>query len=262
MKKVLIMMAVAAGLVLGASAAPIEWWNMNDSSGTDLNDLSNSGSIDSIWNFNTPGMTTDGNGMFVIAGDGETTTRKLPKKGSANAIDADNDIYATPITSGAYSLTVDFDSWIFDSGSEGDLWKLKAVDSSGVDIAGIELGIVSGAGRIRLWTTADGGSYYRSFAFNATEAAGALAEVRFDLDNDTVAYYIDGNEEYSWDDFNGANIGGMALTTSGDGIADWSTAASSISIDEMGLNVIPEPATLGMMAIGGLFALMARRFKQ
>lgn len=262
MKKILVAILLT-GLALGASAAPIEWWDMNDTAGTSLLGLNNTGTIDSTWNFNHTGAATDGNGLFVIAGNVGNTTRKLPKKGSATAeITGVNDIYASPLTTGAYSMTVDFASWNFDAASEGDLWKLKVTDSSGTDIAGIELGIVSGAGRIRMWTQGAENQYYRSFDFNATEAAGALAEIRFDLDNDTVAYYIDGTQEYLFTDFAGANIGGMAYTTSGDGTADWATAASNVKIDAMGIDVIPEPATIGMLGLGALATLLIRRLKR
>ncbi|MBI9019755.1 MAG: PEP-CTERM sorting domain-containing protein [Verrucomicrobia bacterium] len=263
MRKIIAVTMIAMGMALGASAAPIEWWDMNDTAGTDLNDLANSGSINSIWNFNTVGAVTDGSGNFVIDGDSGVTTRKLPKKGSATA-DAGGllDIYAAPLTTGAYSLTVDFASWNFDAASEGDLWKLKTTDSAGTDIAGIELGIIGGAGRIRLWSNTSGGAAYRSFAYNPTEAAGALVEVRFDFDNNTVDYVVDGNVEYSFTDFIGSNIGGMAYTTSGDTTADWATAASSVSIDAMGIDVIPEPATVGMLGLGALVTMFVRRFKR
>jgi hypothetical protein len=262
MKKAAILVTISIGLMQSVLAAPLEWWDMNDPAGTSLLGLNNTGTIDSIWNFNHTGAATDGNGLFVVAGNVGNITRKLPKKGSATAeITGVNDIYAAPVTTGAYSLTVDFASWTFDSASEGDLWKLKVTDSSGIEIAGIELGIVSGAGRIRMWTQGVSNQYYRSFAFNTTEAAGALAEVRFDLDNDTVSYYIDGNQEYLFSDFAGANIGGMIYNTAGDGTADWATAASNIKINAMGIDVIPEPATIGMLGVGAAVILYFRRKK-
>jgi hypothetical protein len=234
----------------GAFSAPLEWWEMSDAAGTDLNDLSNSGTLGSSWNFNTAGHETDGNGLFVVTGDSGTFTRKLPN-------DADNK-YDTPFTSGAYSLDVNFAAWAFDAASEGDLWKLKAQDSSGADIAGIELGVNSGAGRIRMWTLADGGvTYYRAFTFNLAEAGGATASVEFDFDNNTVAYYLDGSQENLFTDFAGTELAGMVYTTSG----TWGTAASALSIDSMGLDVIPEPATIGMLGVGGLVTLLVRRLK-
>lgn len=245
---------------LAAFSAPIEWWSMNDVAGTDLNDLSNSGTLGSEWNFNTAGHETDGSGLFVVSGDAAvgTTTRKLPKKGTANA-ELEADVYASPITAGAYSLVVDFDSWSFDAASEGDAWKVKAQDSSGVDIAGIEMGVNAGQGRMRMWTMGASNSYFRTFNFNLVEAAGATAEVRFDFDNDTVAYYVDGAEEYSFSDFSGTEFAGMVYTTSGDGTADWATPASSLSIDAMGVDVIPEPAVLGLISVAGLMLFLSRK---
>lgn len=238
MKRCIQMIIVAVMAGFSASALPLEWWEMNDAAGTDLNDLSNSGTLGSVWNFNTAGHETDGNGLFVIAGDAGvgSTTRKLPKKGTANA-DASNDLYASPITNGAYSLTVDFAAWSLDAGSLGDLWKLKAQNSAGVDIAGIEFGMdTTNSVRIRMWNLESDGSAYRSYSFNVSSPSGAVAEVHFDFDNDTVSYVLDGVEEYSDTDFIGTELAGIIYTTSGDGTADWSTAASSFSIDAMGLD--------------------------
>lgn len=252
MKRIIKIIAVAAGLVHGVQAASIEWWNMNDAAGTSLLGLTNSGTLGSVWNFNHTGAATDGNGLFVVSGSVSNTTRKLPRKGSATAESGGTlDIYAAPLTTGAYSLIVDFASWTFDPASTGDLWKLKATDSSGVDIAGIELGLVAGAGRIRMWTKGSTNTYYRSFNYNSTEAAGPRAEVRFDFDKNTVSYHIDGEQKYSFTDFAGTNLGSLIYTTSGDGTNDWSTAASNIKIDAMGIDVISSPAKIGLLLVIG-----------
>ncbi|QHI69084.1 hypothetical protein [Tichowtungia aerotolerans] len=242
MKRYLVTMIVAMMATLSTFALPLEWWDMSDTAGTDLNDLSNSGTLASVWNFNTVGAVTDGNGLFVISGDSGTTTRKMPKKGTANA-EAGADVYASPITVGAYSLTVDFAAWSLDASSLGDVWKLKAQDSSGTDIAGIEFGMDSTTtARLRMWNLESDGAAYRSYSFDVTSASGTVAEVQFDFDNGTVAYVVDDVEQYSAVDFIGTELAGLIYTTSGDGTADWATAASSISIDAMGLDVLSGPA--------------------
>ena len=251
-------------LTIGAAAvfaAPLEWFDMNDSAGTDLNDLSNSGTLGSVWNFNTPGMLTDGSGNFIIAGDGGTTTRKLPKKATANA-HATLDQYASPLTTGAYSLDLNVTSWSWDAASEGDLWKLKAQNLAGVDVAGIEVGLVGGNARVRMWSLGESNAYYRTFNYTGlTDSSGHSYSVEIDFDNDTIDYVVDGTTEYSFTDFAGTELAGLVLSLNGDGTADWATAASSISIDSMGVDVIPEPATVGMIGLGGAIALVIRRFR-
>ena len=68
MKKWMTIMMVA-GFALGASAAPLEFWEFNEVAGVDLNDaeLVNSGSLGSLWNFGGAGMATDGSGSLVLA---------------------------------------------------------------------------------------------------------------------------------------------------------------------------------------------------
>lgn len=236
MKRYIGAMIVTAMTAINAFSLPLEWWEMNDPAGTDLNDLSNSGTLGSVWNFNTVGAVTDGNGLFVISGDCGTTTRKMPKKGTANA-EADAEAYASPLTTGAYSLTVDFAAWSLDAASVGDTWKIKAQDLSGTDIAGIEFGMDSTTtARIRMWTQGVGNQYYRSYSFGISSTSGALCQVQFDFDNDTVSYLIDGQEQFSASDFAGSELATLVYVTAGDGAADWATAASSLSIEAIGLD--------------------------
>lgn len=249
----------AVFLTLVCGATPLEWWDMNDASGTILKNLANSGTYGSPFAGGLAALgTTDGSGHFVVAGNGGKTTQKAPKAGSTYA-DSVNPVYASPLTTGSYSLDVNFASWNWNTASEGDLWKFKAQDSSGVDIAGIELGIVGGAGRIRMWTMGASNTYYRSYAVDLVSTTGAAAQVFFDFDANTVSYVLNGVTQFSAADFVGSNLGLMVYTTAGDGVNDWVTAASNIKIDSMGINVIPEPATVGMLGLGALVAMLVRR---
>lgn len=223
--------------------AALEWWNMNDTVGTALKDLINSGSYGSPWSGGTSSLgVTDGSGIFVVGGASGKTTQKAPKAGTAYA-DATLNQYAVPLTNGAYSLVVNFDSWQWDAASEGDLWKLKAQSVNGTDIAGVELGIVAGQGRIRMWTQGLSNTYYRAYTVPAVSMAGATAQVIFDFDADTVSYVLNGVEQFSATDFVGENLGLLVYTTAGDGVNDWVTSASHIKINSMGLDTVTATQT-------------------
>ncbi len=249
--------ALMAGMVLGASAGQLEYWEFNEAAGVDLNDaaLVNSGSLGSVWNFGGSSMATDGSGSFVLAGDGGTTTRKLPKKGTANA-QATVDAYATPLAgTDTYSLEMNFSAFDFTSATVNDAVNFKALDASGTMVALVTVQMDSASTtRIRF---ASANSNYRNYAFALSEGAHT-AKVDFNLADGTAEYFLDGvsKNTFSGQSFSG-DIGGLIFTKSG----TWNTAASSVGIDSMGLSAVPEPATLGMVAaVGGAILFIRRRF--
>ncbi|MDF7824059.1 hypothetical protein P4B35_08550 [Pontiellaceae bacterium B12227] len=257
MKKTVMVVAMMAGLALSASAGLLEYWEFNEAAGVDLNDapLVNSGSLGSLWNFGGAGMATDGAGSLVLAGDGGTTTRKVPKKGTVNANTATDD-YATPLAgSDTYTIEMNLSAFDLTAASIGDAVNFKALDSAGVLVALINVEKDSATtSRIRF---AAANSNYRNYAYTLSEGAHT-AKVEFNLSLGTAEYFIDGESKTSFADQTYAgNIGGLVLVKAG----SWTTAASSIGIDSMGLSVIPEPATLGLIvSFGGGILLIRRRF--
>jgi hypothetical protein len=256
MKKTAMMVAVMTGLALGASAELLEYWDFEtEAAGVDLNDaaLVNSGTMASVWNFNTPGIKTDGLGNFVVAGDGGNTTRKLPKNGTANGSATDG-LYATAITGTdtfRYELTVS--GWDFSAATVGDKFKFGMGSAAGTSI---EL-LADSTVKISQFA---GNTSYRTTIMGLVEGAHTFA-IDFNFATDTSTYWVDGGVRDSFTDFGQLNgvedISGMVVVTSG----TWATVASSLSIDSMGLSVIPEPATLGMVAaVGGAILFIRRRF--
>ena len=186
MKKTTMIVAVMTGLARSVSDGQLEYWEMNDAAGADLNDLANSGSLNSLWNFNTAGIVTDGSGNFVASGDAGTYTRKLPKKGSANAEGTGEfDTYAAPLlgSAGVYSLELNFSAWNFDAASLGDKIQLKVQDSAQNDLANIFVEMDSATTtRIKMVV----GDKSRVWAYTLTESAAQGARVDFYLVNGTV----------------------------------------------------------------------------
>lgn len=220
--------------ILPASEELREGWEFDDTLGTDLNDLLNSGSWGSLWKFNT-NAATDGSGNFVVPGDAGTTTRRLPESGTANAL-AGDDFYAIPVTTGKYRWEVKFSSWAFDSASNGDSLQLQVDDASSNTIARIDLRVLSAGTDIR-FSGFDGN--FRSAVYTYVESSPITAAIEFDFDKDTIDYLVNDSVVYSFV-FNGANIGRLSYFQSG----AWTTAASSLSVDYLKLTELLPAGTL------------------
>ena len=209
-----------------SSESALEAWEFDDTVGTDLNDLNNSGSLNSLWRFNTT-AATDGSGNFVVPGDAGTTTRRLPERGTANAL-AGDDFYATPFTSGKYRFEVKFASWDVDAASAGDSLTFQVNDVSSATIARIDFELNAADVDIRF--SGFDGNFRVTDPLNLVEASATTAAIEFDFDNDTIDYLLNGSVIYSFA-FTGSNIGRMSYVQTG----VWSTAATSISLDHLKL---------------------------
>ncbi len=254
MKRVLIILAVLTGFALNVSAGLLEGWDFNDDPGTELNDVANSGSLNSVWNFGGANMATDGSGSFVLAGDGGTTTRKLPKKGTANALPT-VDAYAVSLAgSDTYTIEMTLSAWDLASATTGDRLVFKALDSAGVMVAMLALEKdTETTARLRL---ASDDSNWRNYAVGLIGSSTTIS-IDFNMAAGAAEYFVDGVSEWTFTGQTYAgNIGGMTFVKGG----TWSTAASSISVDSMSLSVVPEPASIGLIALftGGIY--FARRF--
>lgn len=214
-----------------------EGWEFNDTVGTDLNELLNSGSLGSLWRFNSD-AATDGSGNFVIPGDAGITTRRLPDRGTANALVGD-DFYAEPITEGKFRWEVKFSSWSFDSASNGDMLQFQVDDASATTIARIDLRVDGTGTEIRFSGLGDGNSNFRSTAFTYVESSAITAAIEFDFDKDTIDYLLNGSVVESFA-FTGGNIGRLSYILNG----SWTTAASSVTIDHLKLIELVPGGTL------------------
>jgi hypothetical protein len=253
MKITLLMAGVLTGLALSASAGLLEGWDFDDGAGTALNGVANSGSLNSVWNFGGANMATDGGGNFVLPGDGGNTTRKLPKKGTANALPT-VDAYAAPLAgSDTYTLEMTLSAWDLTGATTGDRVNFKALDSGGVLVALLQLEKDSDTtARLRF---ASGNASYRNYAVGLTGSSTTIS-IDFNMAAATAEYFVNGASEWTFSGQTYAgNIGGLIFTKAG----TWSTAASSVSIDSMGLSVIPEPATMGLFSAAGLLMWYTRR---
>ena len=259
MKKTAMIVAVMTGLALSASAGLLEGWDFDEtSSGVALNAVANSGSLNSVWNFGGANMATDGSGSFVLPGDGGKTTRKLPKKGTANA-QATVDAYLVPLTSSdTDTLEMTLSAWDLTSATLGDAVNFKALDSTGVMVALLNLEKdTATTARLRF---AAANTSYRNIAVGLTGSSTKIS-VDFNMAAGTSEYFLNDVSQYTFPGLTYAgNIGGLLFTKGGTKDVNWSTAASSVSIDSMGLSVVPEPATLGMLSVAGLLLWARRKF--
>lgn len=232
----LLLSLLAATTASQSTAAILEQWQFNEDAGADLSEVTNSGSLGSTWNFGSPAGQdeTNGTGAMVFNGDTGTRTRKAPKATGPNGTTGDH--YASPLMSGnEYTLSVNFASWSFSPGSAGDNWTYKLVDTAGKDIAKIILEVDSDSStRLRLATYADDTTgKFRNFAYGLDEPGGALAEIKFDFDDDTVSYFVDGVNTHNFG-FGGLDVSQHVMSRGG----TWGTTDSSLSVDSISLSVV------------------------
>lgn len=154
---------------------------------------------------------------------------------------ASGDIEPADITNGTKQIPLQF------SGSDvGLLWRGGA-STGGSFLAGVAVDNGFASGHVR---TGGGSSAMRIDIFTNSAAAGSPATVRLTIDGNVT-------------DINGAAAGtdlsfnwdaqGAAYTGFGSNVATY------YAIDNLVVTAIPEPASLGMLAIGGLIALRRRR---
>lgn len=224
-------------VTLDADDTAIEYFTFDsDLGGSQLQEIENSGSLGNTWSFNgAGGDAADGVGAWLVPGDSATTNRKLP------AVE-----YVTPVTTGRYRLEADFASWDFDAASVGDKWTLS-LNESGPGSPKIAQFIleVDSASSVRLRLAGDfvSGSSFRNYPFSLAEISGVSAAIEFDFDNDTAYYIVDGVIQEVFTDFDGTDISQMSYIKSGDGTADWTTAASSLTVNSFGYRSVAAPVS-------------------
>jgi hypothetical protein len=124
-------------------------------------------------------------------------------------------------------------------------------------VVGIRLKVQdANTARVQLFSdlaAAGGQNGFRNFDFPLTELSAHHFAIDFDFDNDTVEYFVDGAPTDTFNDFSATQLGSLQFITN-----SWS-AASTVTINEIGLSVIPEPASLILMTLGGTAFLRRNR---
>lgn len=264
--RILTALLISSAFVWSANAAvtPLEYFTFEtDSAGSSFGpNWANSGSLGSEWNYGGPGtMAANGFGQMVISNHTGQAFRKLPKAGTANAA-AGADEYATPFTTGEYRLDFDFSSWSLDGtatvGGQVDL-QLRPAAGSG-SVVGIRLKLQDAStARVQLYSDLAAAGFqngFRNFDFALSELSAQSFAIAFDFDNDTVDYYYNGSLTNSFSDFSAAQLGTIQFSSN----TAWDPD-HVVSIEQMGVVAIPEPATLGLIAaFGGGILFIRRRF--
>ena len=235
---------VIAGIVLSSFSEPLEFWNFNDARGTEMDDLLNDGSIGSVWNFGDDAMTVDGEGHFVLLGNGGSKTRKLPASGSENSM-AHIDCYTSLLPRNeTYIFEMTFSSWDMTAASDRDQVSFKVVNSDGI-ILGLILFKKKEEGVLIKLSLGD--KNFRSFEYELKESRPIKVSIKFNLQDDTAEYFIN---DISQDLFHKLNLSGEIAGLIFSKLGNWNSAASSIHIDSMGLSIEktdPELKTLDLL---------------
>jgi hypothetical protein len=215
----------------------LEYWTFDtDSVGASFDNGSggflNSGSNANSWNHGkVKGIEADGVGHLVIA-NADSKYRRVPAQ----------DYAPGAYSSGRYRLVIEFVSWSLDPVNDGSL-AFEVSDSKNRRIAGLNLYADQGTdAKIRFSaTSATGwqgkGFDYAGYMANLKENRPMRLSIDFDLDNDTVTYFVNGTAIKTIPDFNASSIAQIKFFTD----SKWSKQ-STVKIKEMGFIKLPKVA--------------------
>ncbi len=259
MKNTVLTAMVCALMTGAASATVIEDWQMNDADGTVLKNLNNSaGSIGwdrtSDWTHTT--NSVDDVGARVLRfneGTGSFVQESTPSLG---------------ITTGIYEVEYKLTDVVWDTGlGSGQInVGVEVKNAGGVDTL-FYSNIQQGGGRVRLQVWDRVGAKQTFNLFDVENAGGTNITVRsvFDLDANTVDVFttlgaageVHAVLGYTIGDFTFDSLSLVGATGSG----SWDPG-DYVELDYLTLSVIPEPATIGMLGLGGILAVLLRRFRR
>lgn len=241
-KLILLTLSTLFGLLFGETK--LEYWTFEtDTAGVSFDDgmggILNSGTNSNNWNFGkVKGMEADGLGHFVVSNTG-SSYRRVPAQ----------DYAPTRYNSGRYRLVIEFASWSLDPSNDGSI-AFEVSDTNNRRIAGLNLYAEKGTdAKIRFSATSATGWQGKGFDY-----AGYLADLKesrpmrltidFDLDNDTVTYFVNGTAIKTISDFNASSIAQIKFFTD----SKWSTQ-STVTIKEMGLVQLPAVTTAAELTL-------------
>jgi hypothetical protein len=269
-----------------ASVVKLDYWNFDtDTSGktfgtSTVAGWANSGSNGSLWNNGayTPGKAeANGNGSLLVSGQAGAVFRKVTGTGSATAGQ-----YATPYTTGAYRIELNFAGWNLagtgpNSNNSIQLLAMPNEAAGTGGVAGIRLDKYGAtAARVQLFSnsTASGNQEnFLSVNFGLVETTAQSFAIEFDYASKNITYLRNGTIIGQYTNFLGAADGPYTVTSNVGsdarmGSLQFSTSSNwnadnTVNIDSMGFSQIPEPSTGSMilLGMGGLAAVRLLRRK-
>ncbi|VGO17490.1 hypothetical protein PDESU_06086 [Pontiella desulfatans] len=270
MKKLGMAGLTAMLLVAVSNADVLEDWQFNDANGTALNSVNNSGSVGSSWNFGGPQTQAgslnigDANYFKFNPGSGQTyRTADFAQRTSGQYIFefviADWDLAGTDGI-GTVNNGIKFN---FGSATNGSAQlEFEVAQSGSNDI------------RVRSQNSNNGtlsgtDSQHQLGGLNLTNTSSVTVQLLADLDTGVWSTRVDYNG--SWADLVTDGTGMTSIdriqlvVDASNGTWEYGgiggTATEFIKIDSVSLTQIPEPATLGMIAVfGGGILFIRRRF--
>lgn len=261
----------ASTLTASSDASIVEQFLFNDAAGTGMANTANTGLNGTSWNFNLNGQpgegATDGTGIFVIGQDATAGTSAISSD-YTRKVEMQANSGAT-YDSGVLTLTHRFDSWDYTGlyGSAGVDLRLNDADGGNIT-AVLNMQGNEAAVRVRAAATGAGSSgsgQQGGLAFASSE--GII--IRNIVDLDAGVWSVD----YRFDtDLAFTNVS-SGLTPTGfavdeivmiidgtNGTATWgSTNFANVDYIQLDYAPIPEPASLGLLAVGGVCLLGRRR---
>lgn len=198
-----------------ASNIVLEHWDMNDAAGTQLQQLSNKGTLGSTFSWSNEDLT-DGNGYLILAGNVGNDWKSIPD-------------YATPpAASGQYTYEINFGAWSFGLSDPKSYVKSKLYDVNGGTVAEIQF-LMEGTAASIVMNCDD--ANYRTYTIGTNTGTSASAKLLIDYDAQSVEYFTNG---VSAAVFSGLSIGPIKnINLSRE--SDWTTVGRSIAIDDIKL---------------------------
>ena len=275
-----------------ATNVKLDYFEFNDVAGktfgtSTVAGWANTGVLDSRWNFGnvsqnpggvnaagTQAFKTDGSGNMILTGLQGQTFRKLGA-GTTGA-------YTTPLgastllggaATGIYRFELNLASWSLDANglNNNSFQAMLTSAASGTDIAGIRLKLNDGASQIQMYTdSTDSGAQNNFHNIDFAALTGNPAQnlaIELDYNTGGIKYLVNGVTVQNYTNFNKVAIGSLQLTTSGVNNSPttgtfWSPD-NTVSVNSMGLSMVPEPSTGSMilLGMGGLAAVRLLRRK-
>jgi hypothetical protein len=248
MKKIVLIVAIMTGLAMSASATLI-LDNQFTENGKKLQLVADESGNANVWNgtfkSNTVNLVTAG-GVYSMANPDKATKK----------------VEALALTSGIVTYEVGFSSWAMDNTATADSLVFKLSD--GTSNIGINWG-AKDATQARLRSSGTSGGVNANLGANSGTTLILRLVADLDAGSYTALYSTDGT---SFTDFTGANgangissVQDALFSVSVDSGTQWASSGNAdfADVDYITIDVIPEPATLGLVGAFGAGILFIRR---